>query len=337
MHLADTVIENIALHAVGNKQLEEPLNLSHELLNVSDEIKNMLKTYFLFPFTTDEYFQFFDEDAVAIFDNPDDLMEQSLYLAQHLYNQCKHPKIKDGEFYVVYFKHCILDDEETDAIGLFKAETKDAFLKVHQEDDTFVIESDYGFGLKKLDKGCLIFNTEKEHGFVVAVVDNTNKGTEAQYWMDDFLHIRQRKDEFYNTHNVLEMCKSFVTECLPEKYEDISKADQVEILNKSVAFFKENDTFEMENFQREVIGNPDMIDTFNEYTDEYEQVNDIQVPESFGISNSALKKQSRNFKSVIKLDKNFHVYVHGDTKMIRKGVDPETGMNYYQLFFEEEY
>ena len=57
MHLAEATVENIALHAVGNKQLEEPLNLSHELLRVSDEVKNMLKTYFLFPFKTDEYFQ----------------------------------------------------------------------------------------------------------------------------------------------------------------------------------------------------------------------------------------------------------------------------------------
>ena len=70
---------------------------------------------------------------------------------------------------------------------------------------------------------------------------------------------------------------------------------------------------------------------------EYQLEHDMTVPDSFGISDSALKKQSRNFKSVIKLDKNFHVYVHGDTKMIKKGVDPETGMNYYQLFFNEEY
>ncbi|MCQ2280568.1 MAG: nucleoid-associated protein [Bacteroidales bacterium] len=346
MHLADTTIENIAVHAVGNKQLDEPLTLSHELLNVSDEVKNMLKTYFLYPFKTDEYFQLFDEEGVetndvykcasAIFDNPDEMLEQSLYLAQHLYNQCNHPKIKDGEFYVVYFKNCVLDDEQVDAIGLFKAETKDTFLKIHQENDKFVVESDFGFGLNKLDKGCLIFNTEKERGYVVAVVDNTNKNAEAQYWMDNFLHIRQRKDEFYNTQNVLTMCKEFVTDYLPEQFE-VSKADQAEILNKSVNFFKENETFEMDDFKQEVIGNQDLIESFDTYKEEYQQANDMVVPESFGISDSALKKQSRNFKSVIKLDKNFHVYVHGDTKMIRKGVDPDTGMNYYQLFFEEEY
>lgn len=346
MHLADTTIENIAVHAVGNKQLDEPLTLSHELLNVSDEVKNMLKTYFLYPFKTDEYFQLFNEEGVeandvykcaaTIFNNPDEMLEQSLYLAQHLYNQCNHPKIKDGEFYVVYFKNCVLDDEQVDAIGLFKAETKDTFLKIHQENDKFVVESDFGFGLNKLDKGCLIFNTEKERGYVVAVVDNTNKNAEAQYWMDNFLHIRQRKDEFYNTQNVLTMCKEFVTDYLPEQFE-VSKADQAEILNKSVNFFKENETFEMDDFKQEVIGNQDLIESFDTYKEEYQQANDMVVPESFGISDSALKKQSRNFKSVIKLDKNFHVYVHGDTKMIRKGVDPDTGMNYYQLFFEEEY
>lgn len=346
MHLADTTIEGIALHAVGNKQLEEPLNLSHELLQVNDEIRNMLKTYFLSPFKTDEYFQLFNENGVeqntvyqavsAIFEDPEQLLEQSLYLAQHLYNQCTHPKIKDGEFYVVFLKDCVLDDEMVNAVGLFKAETKDTFLKVHQEADTFVVESDYGFGLNKLDKGCLIFNTEKEHGYVVAVVDNTNKNSEAQYWMDDFLHIRQRKDEFYNTQQVLTMCKSFVTDCLPEQFE-VSKADQADILNKSVTFFKENETFEMEDFKQEVIGNQAIIESFDHYKEEYQQVNDVSVPDSFGISESALKKQSRNFKSVIKLDKNFHIYVHGDSKRIRKGVDPETGMNYYQLFFEEEY
>ena len=314
---------------------------------MSDEVKNLLKTYFLFPFKSEEYFQLFHEDGVeqndiykaatAIFDDPDSLLEQSLYMAQHLYNQCNHPKIKDGEFYVVYFKDCVLDDEQVDAVGLFKAETKDSFLKIHQEDDKFVVESDFGFGLNKLDKGCLILNTEKERGYVLSVVDNTNRGGEAQYWMDDFLHCRQRKDEYYNTQSMLTLCKEFVTDYMPEQFEEVSKADQAEILNRSVNFFKENKTFEMEDFKQEVIGNEELIESFDTYKEEFQQANDMVVPDSFGISDSAIKKQSRNFKSVIKLDKNFHVYVHGDTKRIKKGVDPETGLNYYQLFFEEEY
>ncbi|MFQ9503659.1 MAG: hypothetical protein ACLR1G_06560 [Alistipes indistinctus] len=41
-------------------------------------------------------------------------------------------------------------------------------------------------------------------------------------------------------------------------------------------------------------------------------------------------------KSVIKLDRNFHIYVHGNNQYIRKGYDEETCMNYYQLLFNEE-
>ncbi|MDR0604368.1 MAG: hypothetical protein LBG80_08720 [Bacteroidales bacterium] len=41
-------------------------------------------------------------------------------------------------------------------------------------------ESEKGININKLDKGCLIFNTERENGYIVAVVDNTNKGTDAQ-------------------------------------------------------------------------------------------------------------------------------------------------------------
>lgn len=28
------------------------------------------------------------------------------------------------------------------------------------------------------------------------------------------------------------------------------------------------------------------------------------------------KKQNRSFKSIIRLDKNFHIYIHGDRKLI---------------------
>jgi len=55
-------------------------------------------------------------------------------------------------------------------------------LKVYPSGDGFEIESEKGININKLDKGCLIFNTERESGYVVAIVDNTNKGTEAQYW-----------------------------------------------------------------------------------------------------------------------------------------------------------
>ena len=57
--------------------------------------------------------------------------------------------------------------------------------------------------------------------------------------------------------------------------------------------------------------------------------------DTFYISDAAVKKQSRSFKSVIKLDKNFHIYVHGDRRMIEQGED-EKG-RYYKVYYKEEF
>lgn len=134
-----------------------------------------------------------------IFSNPNTILHQSIDLSKHLYEQSTHPKVKGGEFYVVYFEDCIVDGISTNAIGLFKSENKDTYLKIQHKSNGFMIESEKGISLNKLDKGCLIFNREKENGYVVAVVDNVNKGAEAKYWTDDFLHVRPRKDNFNQT------------------------------------------------------------------------------------------------------------------------------------------
>lgn len=339
----NTNIQNLSLHKLGNKCNDEVLYLSKKELLIDDAIKDILTSYFLSPFKSNEYYNLYHEADVGlnevyvyaskIFDNPETLHEQSINLAKHLYEKSNHPKIKGGEFYVVYFKDCIIDGETVDAVGLFKSENKDTFLKVYPAGDGFEIESEQGVNINKLDKGCLIFNTDRKNGYVIAVVDNTNKGAEAQYWIDDFLHVRQRKDEYYNTQNVLAMTRNFVTTELPTRFE-VSKADQVDLLNKSVKFFKEKDTFDMDEFANEVIAQPEVIDSFNQYREDYQRDRDIEISDSFTISDSAVKKQARVFKSVIKLDKNFHIYVHGDRNLIEQGEDDKG--KFYKVYYKEE-
>lgn len=74
----------------------------------------------------------------------------------------------------------------------------------------------------------------------------------------------------------------------------------------------------MNEFANEVIGQPEVIDSFNNYKEEYQRDRDIEIADNFTISDSAVKKQSRGLKSVIKLDKNFHIYVHGNNQYIKK-------------------
>jgi len=206
---------------------------------------------------------------------------------------------------------------------------------VYASGEGYEIQSDDGININKLDKGCLIFNSSADDGYVVAAVDNLNRNSDARYWFDDFLQIRQREDDYYQTENAISMCKSFVTTKLPQEF-DLDRADQAEMLNDSAAYFKGNENFDLDDYAQQVIRQPEVIESFKQYKTDYEGNNDLSLADTFDISSPAVKKKSRFFKSVIKLDKNFHIYIHGKREFVKKGVDSETGMNYYQLMFQKE-
>jgi hypothetical protein len=342
---SETILDQLVVHKVGCKYNNKNIRFSKDILKLEDEINALLSTYFLTPFKSEGYFQFYHDSDLQlnevyhyvskIFDDSEQIIEQSVNLARHLYEKSTHPNIKGGEFYTVYFKNISFNNESINAVGLFKSENRDTFLKVYPTEDNFTIESEQGIDIKKLDKGCLILNTERDKGFVVATVDKVNKGEDARFWLDDFLKIRQREDEYYHTEHVMKMYKDFVVNELPNEYE-IAKADQVDLINKSKKFFKETDNFQLEDFSEKVFEDKNLVDSFNNYKKTYESEHEVQLSDEFQISESAVKKNARVYKSVIKLDKNFHIYVHGNREYITKGYDEKTGMNYYQVFFKEE-
>ncbi|HEX3385159.1 MAG TPA: nucleoid-associated protein, partial [Mucilaginibacter sp.] len=219
---------------------------------------------------------------------------------------------------------------------IFKSETKETYLKVSPQQDGFWLAYDSeGINIQKLDKGCLVFNTEKDKGYKVAVVDNTNRGQEAVYWKDDFLKLKVRNDNYHQTNNVLGIYKNFVTQKIDEEFE-VSKADKIDLLNRSMRYFKENESFSMDEFSNEVIGNEQGIASFLKYKKDYEDEFESPIPDTFDINSAAVKKQNRVYKSVLKLDKNFHIYIHGNKELIEKGFDEGKGMSYYKVYFKEE-
>lgn len=344
LYTENTRIAALALHKVGNKTNDEPLLTSPGLSRQVDDsaLMSTLTAYFLGGFKTGEYYNLYHQTdlgcnevwnfAGRIFDDLGSLYDQSVNLARHLYQSGTHPQIRGGEFYVVYFTDCRFAGETVDAVGIFKSEMRDTFLDVAQQGEGLLIEAHEGIGVDKLDKGCVIFNTEREEGFAVCIVDNTNR-SEARYWIDDFLRVRPRQDSYHNTHNVMAMCKKYVTKHLPSEF-DVSKADQAEMLNETMSYFREQDNFSFGEFSEKVIRQPEVAESFARFKQEYEQERDIRIEDEFAISESAVKKQARAYKSVIKLDRNFHIYVHGNRELIEQGED-ERG-KFYKVYYQEE-
>ena len=339
----------LSVHRVGNKLQNEYYVLSERPVALRDEmLPKLLMQYFLSPFEkVNEVYRFTHPNGElalnelyhfsrAFFEGSEDFHAISKQISKHLYEASGHPKIKPGEVYVAHFRQVQLEGELQEAIGIFKSETKETYLKVFPEQDAFRIDyEEEAINIHKLDKGCLIVNTEGSEGYKVLAVDQTNRQQEAIYWKDDFLRVKLRNDHFHQTSNFLDVYKHFVNEKLDDVFE-LEKADKIDLLNRSMEYFRKNDTFEQEEFEEEVLGNPQAAGLFRNYKEAFETEHDSPFGEQFRISEQAVKKKAATYKSVLKLDKNFHVYVHGKREYIEKGFDEERGMNYYKLYFEQE-
>ncbi len=344
--IADIQLASLVTHYVGNGADGDTLQLSKAPVEIdSPELKQILLQYFLAPFReTASYNLWHPADlqlnevmhfVSAIFDDPTNLMLQSSNLARHLYDITTLPQIKSGELHVAYFTGCPINGRMTDAVGIYKTESKSKYLKLTEDKNGYHFQPDEGINPEKMDKGCLIFNVNKEEGYLVHVIDKTTKGGEAQFWKDNFLKIRAAADDYHATEDYIKLCKDFIVAQVPTEYE-VEKVQQIDMLNKSVAYFKQNDQFSKDEFEQQVFTDPDLINSFRKYEKQYEEDYEVKFDNQFDISDAAVKKNARILKSVLKLDKNFHVYIHGKRELIERGYDEATGLNYYKIYFEEE-
>jgi hypothetical protein len=309
---SQTTFKSLAVHRVGNRLRGEGMLIAPTLYDLQDEqLCNLLMDYFLIPFKQDETYRFAHDTDLnmnelytycsAIFDNPKNLLEQSANMARHLYNQSEHPKIQSGELYIAYFADCQLDDEITDAIGIFKSENKDIYLKPSDQNGELQISYEHGINIKKLDKGCLVFNTFAD-----------------------------------NTQTVIELCKDFSDEIFTT---DDTRKDQIVFMSKSLNYFAEHDTFDLEEFATDVLEQPQRIKDFKEFKQQYEEKKNFEAGNEFRISQPSVKLMKRKFKSLIQLDTAIDIKLKSELteQYVERGYDEERKMYFYKVFFSEEW
>ena len=128
----------------------------------------------------------------------------------------------------------------------------------------------------------------------------------------------------------------FCDEILTEE-NNVKKQQKMVMQNRSVDFLKEKENFNLMEFEKEVLVNPELIDAFDDYIKEYKVKMDVNPPEEFEISQNAVKKNSKIMKSVIKLDKTFVINVNASSDLMENGYDEERGMKFYKVFYANEY
>ena len=334
----EALVEEFALHRLGGENKDNVFSDFTVTLKGEEE-QEFLRKLFLKPFANMAFTSEFTH-AVSLEYNVlhglckeirsgKDLLHCSEAIAKHLIDVSQHHQINGGDLYVAKFSGVQVGSAVYDAVGIYKFDEKEVFIESKLMSGMIELSMKRGLGSSKPNKACLVLFTEDP--ITLFIIDNN---TNTDYWQKDFIDHRPKHDHVNSTSNLLDLTRSFITQQLPQDYQ-IAKADQIDLLNRSVQYFKSHSEFDKEEFAQEVFQDEKAISSFAQYSDRFKNEHNVEIDDSFEISAHVVKRQARIFKSVIKLDKNFHIYIHGDRNRIEHGVD-ESGRKFYKIYYDQE-
>lgn len=329
-------IKAAVVQRVGNKSNDDGVSFSDSLCQM-DGVEEHLLSLINSSFRFDDWKQFFFIDDLElnptyrfvskIFNDESCLVKQANNLARHLYEQSIHPNIKIGEFYVVLLNGCEIDGVETNALGLFKSEVMETVLKVKMEKNHLVLSPEMGMSLKKLEKGCIVFNVDKENGYKVTVVDNTSSKTDAHYWADNFLHVRDCNDDYHQTAKLVDMFTGFV-----QLQKGESEKDSAITAKKTVELLKSEEVLQVAELANIICDSEEQKKAFETYRQTYEEEHGSFNNEVNVVPKAANRKPVTKM-NILKLGKDFEVKIINPNADIVAGEDNVKGKNYYTLYY----
>lgn len=333
-------IEKMIVHAVGNKDREEGVSFSKielDFKEIQGDVENLIEKSFN---TSDLYEFYFEQDinlnpiytfVKALFAEPERFVEQSNLIAKILYERSNRPSVMKGELNVIYLTGCEFDGDVVDALALLKMEQRERMVRYERDGSGFKVVTIEGINLSKMDKGCLIFNTDGANGYKIAIVNKTTKNQDKAYWQDDFLHVRSCQSAYHQTINLIGLCKDFVR----EEMEDCDKMQRSLAVARAKAMIATQEEIDLNDFAEEVFQNASLADRFMDYRDSSEYANELPT-DNLKIEKKIPKKIIAMPSNVIHLDANFDIVIKGGEELILKGLDERSGMKYYKLFYGDE-
>ncbi|MCS6928042.1 MAG: nucleoid-associated protein [Saprospiraceae bacterium] len=340
-------LRRLATAWVGAKSANEGVYLPRQLLvPPHDVVHEWLLGAFLKPFEkAAEFFYFHHEEDVShhpvyqvcytLFQNLEAFPEATKQLAQRLYEHSADSRMRGGEFLVMYFEDLALNGESTSAIGLWKVQSPQPFLYIERFPEQYALSIRSGISPEKPETAALIFNLDELDGYRICAIDTVSKRDEHSFWKDSFLGLRPVEDHYFQTRHHIALASEFIQQKLSHRF-GLDRADQLDALYRSSLYFKENEHFDAEHFARTLFPQEAQQEAFKEHRETYARAHAIPLEDHFDISKAAVRKEFKVLKSVIKLDKNFHIYIHGRRDLIERGYDEVRGKKYYKVYFDEE-
>ncbi len=340
--LKPAIITSCIVHKLGNIQAEEKCFLSKAEVMLNEQETNELKKILCKPFATAlQAHQFVHETDLLqnnmhvhtsdIFTNPNELCNASKKITQYLYRFATDYSIKAGEVFFILLDNINTEAGVTNGLAIIKMDGNTKFIKTLDTNQNVEMFFDKGLMSKNIEKAVLILNDDYEEGFYVYPYEKTIG--ETNYWNRYFLQSKARTDAFRQTNVLINTFRDYVMDELPAT--DFSKKEKIELMNNAMNYMVENnDAVSVEDFISKQLHTPEIREEYKASLEVYVQNNEVDLQKTFAASKDALQYQRKKFRSIIKLDKNFHIYVHSNDDLIERGADDKG--KFYKVYFNEE-
>ncbi|WP_163654638.1 nucleoid-associated protein [Listeria sp. PSOL-1] len=335
-------IDRLVVHFVGNKAQEEGYEAAGNVLEeIHSELNVHLGAIFFAPFIEDKYYHFIHETELKfnevytycqnIFNDPSYFLEDTVNILKHLYSESTHPNIKNGDLWVFHVENVVTDGEMADAIGIFKVENKEVFLKNNFKNEEFEIGYDKGINGMDLDKGCFIFNCDNESGNKVLVLDRLNKN-DSVYWKNRFLNIEQTTSSRFYTEGFVEICTDYI------KQKEDSLHEKSNFVKATSEYLAAEESLDIQSFAESTLLQPAKQAEFKTIVENFERENNIRFPETFELDEERAEKLAKKMRKTVKLGKNMALVIkdleHLEESDIVQGYDQEKGKNYMIVYYD---
>ncbi len=333
LHLEHATIEEILFNTIDasgghSHRIELDANQSEQQIDLLlNRISKSFANQQLMQFSTQE-----DDNAQL-----GALLHQAIQSSSLVTLQAEHAlelqdqQLKPGQdkgLLFILLKNIAWEDEMMHGLALFALQDKDLVLRVDAPEPMRFFQ---GLVLDKAPLSMLLL--QAEGSFENKILINASKNDTAS--LVAHFQLESVPNSFYKTSEMIQLTNAFVK----HKFEDeeLDKLQETEVMYRSKTYFDNVEQFDQNNYSNEVFQNEQLSSEFEDFVEAQTQSLPAKINlHSFSISDQAVNKQKRIFKSVIKLDKNFHIYVHGDRNKITKGTDSD-GRKFYQIYYDEEH
>ena len=326
-------IKIATIQVVGNKTRGEGLSAASVLADVSGSSEFLTKLVEK-SFTMDDLKRFSYIESVELnpvyqfvskmFDDKEAFLKQSVNIATFLYDQSVHPNIRNGELYVLLLE-CEYKKETVEAVAILKSEKKDPFLATDNDGMEISVKTIYGTGLKGLDKGCLVLNVERENGYVVGTVDNTNNGSDAQYWTDSFLHVTNCDDDYHETVKLPEMLTAFSKQVAEQ-----NAAEGAVVAKKATELLKKGEAVQVEELTDKICATDEQREQFVTFRQEFEDAHG-EIADEVNVVAKAASRKPVTRMNMLRVGDVFEVKVLTPEARMEQGKD-DAG-RYWKLYW----